>query len=69
MWTCLGREAKVKVDVTNQVPKAIVGLIAIARGAASPQVFACGKATVTSGPRVDEGASSVLGTVIADALG
>jgi hypothetical protein len=43
MWTCLGGEAKVKIDATDQCTEATNELITVARGASSPQVPARGE--------------------------
>jgi hypothetical protein len=44
-----------------------MGLVTIARGAVSPRPPVHGEVVAVSGPRTDEGASSVLGTVEASA--
>jgi hypothetical protein len=44
-----------------------VGLVTITRGAVSPRSPVHGEVVAVSGPRIDEGASSVLGMVEASA--
>ena len=67
MCTCLAREAKVKVDVTDRCTRSYRGTSYHCSGCGKPQASARDEVVVVSRARADESASLVLGSVAAGA--